>query len=140
MADDLYVIEVLVAELDVVGGDVVELLAIVAEVDVVGWGEVDVVVDEEMELVVGVVAFVYDPYRMICFLLWICKICKSISSTLSIRPLKYTVNTYIYYTYTHKIEWVFCLYLCKNQCLLITVLTALLHDERSLELAYAQNW
>ena len=140
MADDLYVIEVLVAELDVVGGDVVELLAIVAEVDVVGWGEVDVVVDEEMELVVGVVAFVYDPYRMICFLLWICKICIFISSTLSIRPLKYTVNTYIYYTYTHKIEWVFCLYLCKNQCLLITVLTALLHDERSLELAYAQNW
>ena len=61
------------------------------------------------------------------------------SSTLSIRPLKYTVNTYIYYTYTHKIEWVFCLYLCKNQCL-ITVLTSLLHDERSLELAYAQNW
>ena len=36
MADDLYVIEVLVAELDVVGGDVVEVL--VAEVDVVGWG------------------------------------------------------------------------------------------------------
>ena len=62
MADDLYVIEVLVAELDVVGGDVVELL--VAEVDVVGWGVVDVVVDEEMELV-GVMAFVYDPYRMI---------------------------------------------------------------------------
>ena len=53
--------------------------------------------------------------------------------------IKYTVNTYIYFTYTHKIEWVFCLYLCKNQCL-ITVLTALLHDERSLELAYAQNW
>ena len=49
-----------------VGRDVVELL--VAEVDVVGWGVVDVVVDEEMELVVGVVAFVYDPYRMICFL------------------------------------------------------------------------
>ena len=63
MADDLYVIEVLVAELDVVGGDVVELL--VAEVDVVGWGEVDVVVDEEIELVVGVMAFVCDPYRMI---------------------------------------------------------------------------
>ena len=63
MADDLYVIEVLVAELDVVCGDVVELL--VAEVDVVGWGEVDVVVHEEMELVVGVMAFVYDPYRMI---------------------------------------------------------------------------
>ena len=139
MADDLYVIEVLVAELDVVGGDVVELL--VAVVDVVGWGVVDVVVDEEMELVVGVMAFVYDPYRMICFLtlLWNCKICIFISSTLSIRPLKYTVNTYIYYTYTHKIEWVFCLYLCKNQCL-ITVLTALLHDERSIELAYAQNW
>ena len=137
MADDLYVIEVLVAELDVVGEDVVELL--VAEVDVVGWGEVDVVVDEEMELVVG--AFVYDSYRMICFLtlLWICKIYIFISSTLSIRPLKYTVNTYIYYTYTHKIERVFCLYLCKNQCL-ITVLTALLHDERSLELACAQNW
>ena len=59
---------------------------------------VDVVVDEEMELVVGVMAFVYDPYRMICFLtlLWICKICIFISSTLSIRPLKYTVNTYIY--------------------------------------------
>ena len=143
MADDLYVIEVLVAELDVVGGDVVggdvvELL--VAEVDVVGWGVVgwgvvDVVVDEEMELVV------YDHYRMICFLtlLWICKICIFISSTLSIRPLKYTVNTYIYYTYTYKIEWLFCLYLCKNQCL-ITVLTALLHGERSLELAYAQNW
>ena len=34
MADDLYVIEVLVAELGVVGGDVVGLL--VAEVDVVG--------------------------------------------------------------------------------------------------------
>ena len=34
MADDLYVIEVLAAELDVVSGDVVELL--VAEVDVVG--------------------------------------------------------------------------------------------------------
>ena len=87
MADDLYVIEVLVAELDVVCEDVVELL--VAEVDVVGWGEVDVVVDEEMELVVGVMAFVYDPYRMICFLtylLWICKICIFISSTLSIRP------------------------------------------------------
>ena len=66
MADDLYVIEVLVAELDVVGGDVVELL--VAEVDVVGWGVVGVVVDEEMELVVGVMAFVYDPYCMICFL------------------------------------------------------------------------
>ena len=32
MADDLYVIEVLIAELDVVGGDVVELL--VTEVDV----------------------------------------------------------------------------------------------------------
>ena len=124
MADDLYVIEVLAAELDVVGGDVVELL--VAEVDVVGWGVVDVVVDEEMELVVGVMAFVYDPYRMICFLtlLWICKIFIFISLTLSIRPLKYTINTYIYYTYTHKIEWVFCLYLCKNQCL-ITVLTAL---------------
>ena len=93
MADDLYVIEVLVAELDVVGGDVVELL--IAEVDVVGWGVVDVVVDEEMELVVGVMAFVYDPYRMICFLtlLWICKICIFISATLSIRPLKYTVNT-----------------------------------------------
>ena len=58
MADDLYVIEVLVAELDVVGGDVVQLL--VAEMDVVGWGVVDVVVDEEMELVVGVIAFVYD--------------------------------------------------------------------------------
>ena len=87
MADDLYVIEVLVAELDVVGGDVVELL--VAEVDVVGWGVVDVVVDEEMELAVGVMAFLYAPYRMICFLtlLWICKI-----------------------------EWVFCLYLCKNRC------------------------
>ena len=28
-------------------------------------GVVDVVVDEEMELVVGVTAFVYDPYRMI---------------------------------------------------------------------------
>ena len=139
MADDFYVIEVLVAELEVVGGDVVEL--IVAEVDVVGWGVVDVVVDEEMELVVGVMAFVYDPYRMICFLtlLWICKICVFISSALSIRPLKYTVNTYIYYTYTHKIELVFCLYLCKNQCL-ITVLTALLHDERSLELPYALNW
>ena len=63
-----------------------------------------------------------------------------ISSTLSIRPLKYTVNTYIYYTYTHKTEWVFCLYLCKNQGLM-TVLTALLHDERILKLArYAQNW
>ena len=101
MADDLYVIEVLVAELDVVGGDVVELP--IAEVDVVGWGWVDVVVDEEMELVVGVMAFVYDPYRMICFLtlLWICKICIFISSTLSIRPLKYTVNTYVYYTYTY---------------------------------------
>ena len=39
---------------------------------------VEVVVDEEMELV-GVMAFVYDPYRMICFLtlLWICKICIS---------------------------------------------------------------
>ena len=61
MADDLYVIEVLVAELDVVGGDVVELL--VAEVDVVGWGWVDVVIDEEMELIVGVMAFVYDLYR-----------------------------------------------------------------------------
>ena len=46
MADDLYVIEV-VADLDVVGWDVVELL--VAEVDVVGWGMVDVVVDEEIE-------------------------------------------------------------------------------------------
>ena len=104
MADDLYVIEVLVAELDMVGGDVVEQL--VAEVDVVGWGVVDVVVDEEMELVVGVMAFVYDPYRMISFLtlLWICKICIFISSNLSIRPLKYTVNTYIYYTYTHKIK------------------------------------
>ena len=81
MADDLYVIEVLVAELDVVGGNVVELL--VAEVDVVGWGVVDVVVDEEMELVVGVMAFVYDAYHMICFLmlLWICKIC------ISFRPL-----------------------------------------------------
>ena len=58
MADDLYVIEVLIAELDVVGGDVVELL--VAEVDGVwvGWGVVDVVVDEEMELVVAVMAFV----------------------------------------------------------------------------------
>ena len=69
---------------------------------------VDVVVDEEMELVVGVMAFVYDPYRMICFLtlLWNCKICIFISSTLSIRALKDTVNTYIYYTYTHKIEWV----------------------------------
>ena len=54
-------------------------------------------------------------------------------------PEIYTVNTYINYTYTHKIEWVFCLCLCKNQYL-ITVLTALLHDERSLELAYAQNW
>ena len=30
----------------------------------VGWGVVDVVVDEEMELVVGVMAFVYDPYCM----------------------------------------------------------------------------
>ena len=57
MADDLYVIEVLVAELDVVGGDVIELL--VAEVDVVGWGVVDVVVDEKMELVVGVVWHLY---------------------------------------------------------------------------------
>ena len=40
---------------------------------------VEVVVDEEMELVVGVMPFVYDPYRMICFLtlLWICKICIS---------------------------------------------------------------
>ena len=63
MADDLYVIEVLVAELDVVGGDVVELL--VAEVDVVGWGVDDVAVDVEMKLVVGVMAFVYDPYCMI---------------------------------------------------------------------------
>ena len=113
MADDLYVIEVLVAELDVVGGDVVELL--VAEVDVVGWGVVVVVVDEEMELVVGVMAFVYDPYRMICFLtlLWICKICIFISSTLSIRPLKYTVNTYIYYTLTiisHKAQCCRCLF------------------------------
>ena len=38
---------------------------------------VDVVVDEEVELVVGVMAFVYDPHHMICFLtlLWICKIC-----------------------------------------------------------------
>ena len=131
MSDNLYVIEVLVAELDVAGGDVVELL--VAEVDVVGCGVVDVVVDEEMELVVGVMAFVYDSYRMICFLtlLWICKICVFISSTFSIRPLKYTVNTYIYCTCTHKIKWVLCLYLCKNQCL-ITALTALLHDERSL--------
>ena len=43
MADDLYVNKVLVAE-----------------VDVVGWGVVEVVVDEEMELVVGVMAFVYD--------------------------------------------------------------------------------
>ena len=113
--DDLYVIEVLVAELDVVGGDVV-----------------DVVVDGEMELVVGVMAFVYNSYRMIWFwtLLWICKICIFISSTVSIRPLKYTVNTYIYYTYTHKIEWVFCLYLCKKP---LPVLTALLHDERSLD-------
>ena len=77
MVDDLYVIEVLVAELDVVGGNVVELL--VAEVDVVAWGVIDRVVDEEMELVVGVIAFVYDPYRMICFLtlFWICKICIS---------------------------------------------------------------
>ena len=57
MADDLYVIEVLVAELDVVGGDVIELL--VAEVDVVGWGVVDVVVDEKMELVVGVIWHLY---------------------------------------------------------------------------------
>ena len=141
MSDELYVIELLIAELDVVGGDVVELL--VAEVDVVGWGVVDVVVDEEMELVVGVMAFVYDPYRMICFLtlLWICKICMFISSTFSIRPLKYIYSkyVYIYYTCTHKIEWVLCLYLCKNQCL-ITALTALIHDERSLELAYAQNW
>ena len=56
-----------------------------------------------------------------------------------IRPLKYTINTYVYYTYIHKIEWVFCLYLRKNQCL-ITLLTALFHDVRSLELAYAQNW
>ena len=40
----------------------VELL--VAEVDVVGWGVIDVVVDKGMELVVGVMAFVYDPYRM----------------------------------------------------------------------------
>ena len=54
-------------------------------------------------------------------------------------PEIYSKYVYIYYTYTHKIERVFCLYLCKNQCL-ITVLTALLHDERSLELAYAQNW
>ena len=93
MADDLYVIEVLVAELDVVCGDVVELL-----VDEV----VDLVVDEEMELVVGVMAFAYDPYRMICFLtlLWIFKICIFISSTLSISSLKYTVNTYIY-THIH---------------------------------------
>ena len=92
-----------------------------------------------MELVVGVMAFVYDPYRMICFLtlLWICKICIFISFTLSIRPLKYTINTYMHYTYTHKIEWVFCLYLRENQCL-ITLLTALFHDVRSLELAYAQ--
>ena len=39
------------------------------------------------------------PYRMICFLtlLWIYKICIFISSTLSIRPLKCTVNTYIYF-------------------------------------------
>ena len=35
----------------------VELL--VPEVDMVGWGVVDVVVDEEMKLVVGVMAFVY---------------------------------------------------------------------------------
>ena len=58
MAEDLYANEVLVAELDVVGGDVVELP--VAEVDVVGWGVVEVVVDEKMELVVRVMAFVYD--------------------------------------------------------------------------------
>ena len=44
-------IEVLVAELDVVGGHVVELL--VAEVDVVGWGVVDVVVDEKWNLLLG---------------------------------------------------------------------------------------
>ena len=50
-------VEVLVAELDVVCWDVVELL--VAGVDVVGWGTVEVVVDEEMELV-AVMAFVYD--------------------------------------------------------------------------------
>ena len=82
MADDLYVIEVLVAKLDVVGGDVVggdvvELL--VAEVDVVRWGVVDVVVDEEMELVVGVMAFVYDSlsHDMLLDVGWICKICIS---------------------------------------------------------------
>ena len=102
MADDLYVIEVLVAELDVVGGDVVELL--VAEVDVVGWGVVDVVVDEEMELAVGVMAFLYA-----IFYLYLCR-------------------------------YILFIPLQKSMLSLITVLTALLHDERSLELAYAQNW
>ena len=97
MADDLYVIEVylLLSWMWLVGMWLSCSLPV--EVDVGGWGVVDVVVDEEMELVVGVTAFVYDLYLMICFLrlLWICKICIFISSTLSIRPLKYTVNTYI---------------------------------------------
>ena len=47
MVDDLYVIEVLVAELDVVGGDVVEQL--VAEVDVVALSH-DMLLDVALDL------------------------------------------------------------------------------------------
>ena len=107
MAADLYVIEVLVAELDVVGGDVVEL--VVAEVDMVGLGVVEVVVDEEIELVVGVMAFVYDSLSHDMLL----DVGLDLQNLhISYRPpLKYTVNynMYIYYTHTHKIKWAFCL-------------------------------
>ena len=101
---------------------------------------VEVVVDEEMELVVGVMAFVYDSLSHDMFL----DIGLDLQNLhISFRPpLKYTVNynTYIYYTHTHKIKWAFCLCIPLQKSMFDTVLTALLHDERSLDLAYAQNY
>ena len=70
---------------------------------------VEVVVDEEMELVVGVMAFVYDSLSHDMLL----DVALDLQNLhISFRPpLKYTVNynTYIYYTHTHKIKWAFCL-------------------------------
>ena len=64
---------------------------------------VEVVVDEEMELVVGVMAFVYDSLSHDMLL--------DVALDLQNLHISYTVNynTYIYYTHTHKIKWAFCL-------------------------------
>ena len=86
----------------------VELL--VPEVDVVGWGVVDVVVDEEMKLVVGVMAFVYDSLShdmLLDVALDLQNLHIHFVHSFHQTPEIYTTNTYIYYTYTHKIKWYF---------------------------------